>query len=147
MANKKQIKAIRTLASRHFYNDDDYHDWLFEQFKKRSTKELNSYEASEAIQLLSFRKPPLRRDGGRYYRGMGRAGDGGVFITQAQADKIGALENAFGWSGDPFRLIGFIKKQTGKIKTVEMLSRSEASKVIIGLEKLMNEELKSADVS
>ncbi|APF20370.1 hypothetical protein Calab_1480 [Caldithrix abyssi DSM 13497] len=140
MASKKQIKLIRALAAHHFYDDDDYHDWLFDQFGKKSTKELTGHEAHEAIQLLSFRKAPLRVDGGRHYSGSGRAGDGRHFLTQAQANKIGALEYALGWSGNPFRLIGFIKKQTGKNKTVEMLSRSEASKVIIGLEKLLEEE-------
>lgn len=76
------------------------------------------------------------RNGGRYTgRGSKQIGQ---WLTQAQADKIGRLEDELGWTASPKRLLGFIERQIGSRATVEMLSVARASKVILGLERVLN---------
>lgn len=74
------------------------------------------------------------------YVGKGIKSDGGKHLTQKQADEIARLEQVLGWTDNPKRLGGFITRQTKKTKTVEMLGRKEASKVILGLRKLLTEK-------
>lgn len=71
---------------------------------------------------------------GRYI-GRGSVGQPG-HLTQEQAGYIARLEDQLGWSNNPRRIAGFIKRVTGSISTVEMLSSRNASKLIIGLERL-----------
>ncbi len=71
---------------------------------------------------------------GRYY-GSGTRGQG-PFLTQDTADEIARLEDVLGWTADPKRLQGFIERQTGHKKSVRMLTKSQASKVIVGLKRV-----------
>ena len=51
--NPAQIKALRTAASKVFSDDDSYRDWLASNFLGvTSTKDLDSDEASKAIEML-----------------------------------------------------------------------------------------------
>jgi hypothetical protein len=61
----------------------------------------------------------------------------GTWLTQAQADRISRLEDDLGWATNPDRLLGFIERQIGSRATVEMLSVARASKVILGLERML----------
>jgi len=137
--NNKQIKILRTCASKVFADNDQYHEWLASNFGKSSTKKLNNSEAVEAIYLVSQMvpgAPKVKKSKGRY-TGAGTFG----MLTASQAWKIEQLEDALGWSESPQRLKGFIKRQLSKGKHVESLTNREASRVISGLVKLNHEDL------
>lgn len=57
-------------------------------------------------------------------------------ITQRQADYMAKLEDILGWTSNPDRLVGFIRRQMGIKKGIAMLKNREASSVITGLERL-----------
>ena len=125
LITRPQTRHLRALSRSVFPSDDLYHDWLLQQFGKVSTKQLTRRDASMAIRLLkgdtSDRAYPI---------GSGVA----AHLTDRQARKIGALIAERGISGAGLDRI--IKRQTGQDKGVEMLTRSEATKVIILLERM-----------
>ena len=57
-------------------------------------------------------------------------------ITNKQKWKINCLVEELGWQDNPKRLEGFIFKETG-IKKIQWLSKRNATKVIMGLEKYL----------
>lgn len=126
---KKQIIAIRTMASKKF-SDEEYHDWLWWNFKKESTKDLSYSEAESARKLLykPFNHTPFDRV--RSY----------TAISKAQAERIAILEVILEWHEDQSRLAGFVKKQTGKDVDVMKLSKKEAQKVITGMQRIVAPE-------
>lgn len=143
--SKSQIRLLRGVAARIFgeCNCDgktsmcSYHAFLYDNFFshdtklpiRHSTKQLTRAEADVAIKHLMGAVPGKRR-----YFGSGV----GICLTQSQADLIAKLERDLGWDKNPRRLRGFITRQTGgKLKSVEMLTNREASKVITGMGKLL----------
>lgn len=60
----------------------------------------------------------------------------GIWASWWQINKIDSLIEVLGWD-NPQRLNGFIKRQTGKNKSKMMLTEPEATKVIIGLMKIL----------
>jgi hypothetical protein len=136
----KQIKLLRVLAAKTFPDDQLYHDWLYEQFFVNSTKELRQVQANAAIKFLLGQSKVVRHaePESKIKSGTGTAGDGQAYLTGRQSWKIGELVKALGWADEPSRLEGFLTRQTGgKVTTLRMLSRSEASKTIMGLEKIL----------
>lgn len=154
--SNEQIVILRAVAVKVFGMCDescksgkarcDFHSWLDEQFfhfdppqrRRRSTKQLTITEAATAINALLQRFPGSRKVGlhppqSANYYGSGFAGS----LTPSQADRIGELEAQLGWQENPERLLGFIRRQTKLIKSVEMLTNRQASKVITGLERLI----------
>ena len=134
---KDQIRAIRTIASRMFPDDDAYHNWLMNNYHVASTKDLSKQMASQIIEMLGdpTHTKISEESKGRYYGG-GNPGSNRDHLTQAQADEIARLEDALGWTENPKRLRGFIVRQIGKHCTVEMLMNYEARKVISGMKKM-----------
>lgn len=59
-------------------------------------------------------------------------------ITDKQKWRINHLAEELGWQDNPKRLEGFIFKETG-IKKIQWLSKENATKVIIGLERYLKE--------
>jgi phage nucleotide-binding protein len=51
-ATDAQIRYIHKLVKDLVWGEEEYRDWLYDVFKKRSSKELTKYEASRAIELL-----------------------------------------------------------------------------------------------
>lgn len=130
--NNRQIKALRTAASKVFASDDDYRDFLASNFDGiTSTKDLSQDEASKAIDILckmtGFRHP---------VKSSGEKGRPAGHLTEKQLRKIYALQEFGGWSRHS--LTGFIKRQTGKFCPVEMLLNHEAQKVIIGMQRVIS---------
>lgn len=110
---------------------------------KPSSARLDGAGRRQLIRLMKERfgwtgdnRAPVKKRDSRYHgrgeKGMGR------WLTQGQADKIARLEDALGWTSQPKRLIGFIERQIRVRATVEMLSVTNASKVILGLEQMKN---------
>lgn len=162
---KDQTKTLRSLASRVFPDDDDYRAWLDHCFPNKrwsdkqrpSTPDLTQRQADQAIRDLMRaeqarqqrgERPPQRKQRHPYrgrYMGTGRKGEA-AHATQKQCDEIARLEYDYGWqNGTPDqesdRLLGFIRRQTRKRKSVAMLTLDEASSVITGLRKLPPHEL------
>jgi len=128
---KKQIRALRAAAGKVFDDDEDYHDWLANCFLGIvSTKDLSAREASQAIGLL---RKSIGYEGNVY--GSGRRGDATGFITHMQALKIRHLIAELGW-GNAGKL-KFIKRQTGRTCDIRMLRNYEATKVIVGLQRVL----------
>lgn len=134
LKNRNLIKPLRTAASKAFGDDDKYHDWLSDNYGVRSTLDLHNGQAIEALKLLS--KITGFKGGQRYYTGQGKSGKQ-QHLTQGQASKIAVLEKILNWQSQNHRLRGFIKRQTGKLTTVEMLMNWEASKVIVGMQRII----------
>jgi len=117
---KPQIKKIRTMASHIFGDDEDYHNWLIENFGKKSTKKLNIHEASEAFRLL---------DGDT-------SGYDGRLLSKAQGERIALLQDMMDWDSE--HLVGFVDRQVKGGKKISQLYKHEARKVIIGLQRVIS---------
>jgi hypothetical protein len=125
--SKDQIKALRTAAAKVFREESDYRDFLAQNFAGiTSTKDLDMHEAGRAITLLrkhtGYKEPR--------FEGQGT----GKRITDSQARKIAALVATLGWTNKG--LFQFIERQTGKKCDVPMLLKHEASKLIVGLQRV-----------
>ena len=51
--------------------------------------------------------------------------------------RIALLEKFLGWDNNPQRLFEFIKRQISQDKKVSQLSKFEAGKIIIGMQKIL----------
>jgi len=49
---QKQVKFIHVLRKELGWDDNTYHEWLFNLFRKKSTKDLTRYEATKVIDSL-----------------------------------------------------------------------------------------------
>lgn len=92
-------------------------DWLYPTYKVTSTKELTIAQADEAIQAL--------RD---------MIGDNKARITYPQSQKIYALQALLAMPKE--HLWNFMLRQLGGRRSVSMLTKQEASKVIVGLQRI-----------
>lgn len=136
MSNKKiskgQIKKLRTLASMQM-DDEAYHDWLFDVFQKESTKDMSSWEAHQAIRCLETGSMPKKSNTppAPLYRG--------DIVSKGQLVRIALLQRYLEWNDET--LFEFVGKQTGKqtggAACVTDLKKSEAVKVIIGLQQVL----------
>lgn len=147
--SKAQIKTIRGLSVKIFGEDDNYRAWLYQTFfkddpqpQRSSTTQLTKSEGHIAITLLMKSLNPSSnntRAAGQKPRPRYLGSGLGWALTQTQANKIAVLEARLGWAENPQRLEGFIERQIGKRKKVEWLKNREASKVITGLQKLLEQ--------
>lgn len=167
MSVKKHVKPasqrIRTLRQKlrggvkaQSVPDDSYRAYLAETFGVTSTTQLTESQLRTAFHdfklrwpLASSKRPAAPPDAapasdargheptwrGRYH-GRGERGAAAV-LTQPQADEIARLEDVLGWTPNPVRLQGFIRRQLGLpenvTKPVERLMVHEATKIITGL--------------
>jgi hypothetical protein len=108
-----------------------YEDWLERHTKKRSASKLTTGERIDLIRMM--RKEGLVPD--RRPGGTGPTASGEERPTSAQWAKIAALSRAFGWEKglEDERLRAFVIR-TAKVSSTKFLSRTQASKVIMGLE-------------
>lgn len=136
--NKGQIKALRTIASKIFPGDEEYRAWLYQRYEVESTKDISFHQANDALDALNKELNPNRKPQKRYY-GSGRKAANrrtNNHLHKSQAEKIGALEKLLSWDNDKTRLLGFITRQTGHNKAVQMLTPGEATKVIVGMQRI-----------
>lgn len=108
-----------------------YEDWLERLTGKRSSGNLTTGERIDLIKRM--RKDGLIPDRNR--GGLGQTANGEERPTSAQWAKIAALGRAMGWAQglEDKRLRSFVKR-TAKVSSTTFLSRTQASKVIMGLE-------------
>lgn len=159
-------QKLRAIVAVQGWSDDDYRAWLAVEYGVTSTKQLTEAELAEAIRKQGGNPSAKRRaksphsdTGGSTsgaatqqqkkayegpwtgrYEARGSKGFAG-FLTQPQADYIAYLEHTLGWSAEPKRLEGFIRRQLGLpenvTKPVGYLRLKQATKVIVGLKRLL----------
>lgn len=117
----------------------DYEDWLAKHTGKRSAGKLTIAERTALVKQL-------RKDGLLPERARGGAGQtaaGEDRPTSAQWAKIGGLSRDLGWNGlEDERLQGFVRR-TAKVANARFMSRSQASKIITGLEQWVRQGVQS----
>lgn len=145
LATKKQVIVIKALASK-IYSDDDEYRFALKSYGVDSSKKLTIEQASSFITKLSLHKKSSKTQqnpaaggtapaaGSAIYTGTGKRGMQ-RHLTAAQGVRISILEKILGWNKNS--TYDFIKKQTGKNKSVEMLMNYEAGKVIVGMQMII----------
>ncbi len=121
---------------------EDYEDWLELKTGKRSSGKLTMSERIELIKAL--RKDGLIPD--RKRSGIGQTIRGEERPTPAQWNKIGGLARSMGWECglEDHRLHSFVER-TAKVSNARFMSRSQASKVITGLEQWVCQRMEAVD--
>lgn len=125
ISTKKQRQKIAIMRKQAFQDEDSYRGFLQKRYGVRSCTEISKYEAIDCIDVLEHLVkgkllPPQRR---RF-----------PFLSHAQYNKLQALVDFMEWNEE--RINGFIQRQTGKQKTIDMLTGREATKVIVGMQKI-----------
>lgn len=105
-----------------------WESWLLLRYGVESCRDLNDKELREVIAIFNGRisdRDYVKRE----YRGESMSG--------SQERKIAALLSALQWSEGAY--FTFIKRQIGEFKMPSILSKSEATQIIIGLQKVVGE--------
>lgn len=110
---------------------EGYEDWLERHTGKRSSGKLTTGQRIDLIRRM--RKDGLLPD--RTPGGKGPTASGEERPTSPQWAKIAAIGRSIGWDKglEDERLRSFVKR-TAKVSSTRFLSRTQASKVIMGLE-------------
>lgn len=148
--------AMIHMAAKRLFGDvskggdgrEDYENWLEQQTAregkkgKRSAGKLTTPERIALIKTL--RAKGLIPERGR--GGVGRTGEGNDRPTSAQWNKIGGLARDMGWDRglSDSRLHAFVER-TAKISNARFLNRTQASKVITGLEAWVRQNAEQQD--
>ncbi len=143
--------AMIHMAAKRLFGDvskgsdgrEDYEDWLEEQTRsdgKEGKRSAGKLTTPERIALIKT----LRRKGLIPERGRGGAGEDRP--TSAQWGKIGGLARSMGWDKglEDARLQAFVKRTT-KTSSTRFLNRTQASKLITGLEEWVRQRSEGAD--
>lgn len=126
--NNKQKKVIWTIVRTHGIEEDEFREWLLRNFGTRSTRKLTESKADGVIKSL-------RVFIGEVYRPHTRTWG----ITPKQMGKARHLAEELGWD-DPKRLDGLVKKMFDGKPRLELLNKTEGTKLIIALEKMVEEK-------
>lgn len=126
----KKRKRFHALKNKVFGKDDAlYRDFLSTNFGgKASFKNLTAQEIGEAITMLA------KMSGEKVYTASGKRGSQ-RFLTPGQEERIDILKGLLGWTGAG--VLGFVSKQTKQNKAVRWLMNYEASKVVLGMQKVL----------
>lgn len=124
---KNQKAAIWTIVRKNNIDEEMFRDMLQRTYRVRSTRRLTESQAASVISTLKAYtgekyKPHTRTWG----------------ITDRQYWKARALAEELGWD-NPQRLDGLIKKMFYGKNRLELLNKEEATKLIVALEKMVDE--------
>jgi len=136
MATPKQIQIIHILKNNLHLNEAQY-GYFLAGFKVSSSKELSPRDAEKAIRLL---KSYFKNSWKNRYRG-GQPGK----LTQAQADAIARHEDRLGWTANSQRMQGMIARVLKKKVTIASLTKPEATRVLIALQKTRKGKARNAN--
>ena len=132
---KDQIIRLRTVASKLFQDDHQYHGWLGANYDVESTKDLSERQGNLAYHEIDRQLKLSSETEGSLPGFVGRKG----FITLKQYKYMKAMFDELGWDTEK-RQMGFIRKQLGLPKNVhklpESLKKDEARKILFPLEKM-----------
>jgi len=125
-----QIKAIKTLVGKLALTEAE-EDAMLSSYGVDSCTKLVRSDASSLINELikKFESHLKHRTPSR--NNAGHARDQQRYVTDLQIERTNMLVELNGWSAEG--LTKFINRQTGKLKAIQMLTKWEASKLIIGL--------------
>lgn len=121
-ATTKQVQLIFTLGRSLAMDDEDIHGLAYNIAHVESIRSMTRREAGRMIDILKDRAG--QKPGGEA-TSPNRA-------TQAQRGKIYALTREMGWSDQPERLRGYLRRVCG-VEDVRFLTPQQAGKVIDGL--------------
>lgn len=126
-SNRPQIRSIWGLAkSKELQMDKDMlYSIIMRETGKDSMRELTTKECNRIISVLIKMKEQQQTRPG--------------MATDEQIWKIRSLEKDLGWSDNPKRLEGFVKKFY-KVEKLEWLKFKEASKLIESLKRMLGRE-------
>ena len=127
MISAGQKKVIWTIIRKHNMDVEGIREWLQRDFETRSTRKLTFSQANEVIRSLRV------FIGDEHKRHLITWG-----ITDKQMWKAQALADNLGWI-DPKRLNGFIKKMFSGKFNIAQLNKTEGTKLIVALEKMLDE--------
>ena len=122
-----QKKIIWTIVRKNGIDTDVFRDFLLKNYGTKSTRKLTEAQAANCIMDLKIAigekfKPHTSTWG----------------ITPRQIWKVRKIAGELGWE-DPGRVDGLVKKMFyGKLR-LELLNKSEASKLIVALQKMSKE--------
>lgn len=129
-ASNKSLYAVIHITRQNIWGDDrtHYEDMLKKFYGAGSSSDLSYREKLDFIDRLKAIEE------GKPMPSIDR--QSGPWANEWAINKIDALCAVLGWDNEQ-RLNGWIKRQTGKLKTKRMLTKKEATKVIIGLIKMI----------
>ncbi|MBA7533152.1 hypothetical protein ES705_25387 [subsurface metagenome] len=124
---KNQKTVIWTIVRKNNIEEEMFRDMLQRTYGTRSTRRLTESQAASVINTLKAYtgekyKPHTRTWG----------------ITDRQFWKARALAEELGWD-KPQRLDGLVKKMFYGKNRLELLNKTEATKLIVALEKMVDE--------
>ena len=131
---KNQLTAIWTIVQKSYIDIDMFRDWLSDNYGIRSTRKLTEAQAASVIDSL------------KVFIGQSYKPHGSTWgITDRQFWKARFLAEKLGWD-DPRRLDGLIKKMFYGKDELKILNKTEGTKLIVALEKMVVEVEKGVKV-
>lgn len=127
MLEKQHLSIIHVAKQKLGLSDEEYREILRVNFKKDSSKDLNTFQFKELMDI--FEKLGFKTKENKPNR-----------ITYMQKKTIGEYEIKLQWNTDKNRLIGFIERQVGSKKKLQWLTVQEAQKVIEGMKSIYRRE-------
>ena len=114
--------------------DEDLHAVVYRETGKESIKALTQGQINEVARVLQNMKDGVSRS-----TRPKRTDEGGDVRTVQQRRKIYALTEQLGWSDNPQRIHGFVKRMTG-VDRLEWLNVAQCEKVIEGLKAILKRQ-------
>lgn len=127
MITPNQKKIIWTIVRKNGIDEEQFREMLYRNYEVRSTRKLTESQAADVIKTLKT------FTGEEYTPRTYTWG-----ITSKQIWKAKGLAEKLGWD-DPRRLKGLVKKMFDPKNRLELLTVREGTKLIIALEKMLNE--------
>lgn len=131
-----QIKTIHILKSKLKISHSEYES-ILSGYKVETSKDLLLWQASELIRNLSDK---VSKMGFAYVKAKGKRGRE-RHLTPEQLSRIEVLQKLLGW--DSLQLTGFLERQVKRLTDVSMIMNFEATKVIIGMQRVLSDKISS----
>ncbi len=119
------LKAIWATAHELGLTTDNVHDVVYREVGKEGLRQCSAPELHKVLDALKLHVKMSKELTGR--------------ISDKQLSYIRGLEKQLGWSDDPKRLQGFVKK-FAKVDDVKWLTAKQASKIIEGMKKIVDRD-------
>ena len=123
----RQKTIIWTIIRKNGIDEEQFREMLYRNYEVRSTRKLTESQAADVIKML-------RTFTGEEYKPHVRTWG----ITTRQMWKVRGLAEKLGWD-DPRRLDGLVKKMFDPKNRLELLNKTEGTKLIVALEKMLHE--------
>lgn len=132
MPSSLQIKKIYATAKELGMDAELLHTYVFNLVGVKHISALTKYEAMNVIDSLEEKKGNVKK---KPQKAANR-------ISKEQVWKIQKLAEELGWTDNPNRLKGFIRKYA-KVDVIHWLTPIQASNIIEGMKKLLEKDKNS----